>query len=120
MESIHVSLVVSLRDERGWTAWWWDRSAEAEKGGSVGSTPQQYHCTEAAIITGIRKGKVPGCRESPAPVGEVELAELLYVPVATVVVLRLEVEFAPVVLFWESTCYRKRKERRAFKRQTSL
>lgn len=64
-------------------------------------------------MTGIRRENVPGCSETPAPAGEVELAELLYVPVAMVVVLGLEVEFPPAVgsvLFSETTCW-KGKER---------
>lgn len=57
---------------------------------------------------------MPGCSETPAPLAEVELAELLYVPVAMVVVLRLEVEFPPAVgsvLFWETTCWRTKRGR---------
>lgn len=50
------------------------------------------------MMTGIRKEKVPdACSETPAPVGEVELVELLRVPVAMVVALGLEVEFPPAV-----------------------
>lgn len=46
------------------------------------------------MMTGTRKDKVPGCSETPAPVEVVELAELLKVPVAMVVVLALEVAFS--------------------------
>lgn len=58
-------------------------------------------------MTGSRRETVPACSETPAPVGEVELAELLKVSVAMVVVLGLEVEFplaVGFVLFWETTC----------------
>lgn len=59
------------------------------------------------MTTGIRKETVPACSETPAPAGLVVLAELLWVSVAMVVVLGLEVEFLHAVgfvMFWETTC----------------
>lgn len=38
---------------------------------------QQSSRRVAAMVIGRRRVKVPGCMESPAPVGDVVLAELL-------------------------------------------
>ena len=65
-------------------------------------------------MKGATTGKGPACSETPAPVAlVVALTELLKVPVAMVVVLGLELElFAiPVELFWETTCWRRKKRR---------
>lgn len=57
-------------------------------------------------MTGIRTDTVPACSEMPAPVEEVELAELLKVSVGTVVVLEVEFPIGVSVLLavWETTC----------------
>lgn len=49
-----------------------------EREEAAGSELQQERCRrEAATMTGTRREKVPALSETPAPVGEVELAELL-------------------------------------------
>lgn len=66
------------------------------------------------MMKGIRKEKVPGLSKTPAPVAEVELVELLWVSVATVVVvLELEVEFPEGVgtVLLEITCCFTKKSR---------
>lgn len=56
------------------------------------------------IRRGVRRAAELAWSETPAPVGEVVLAELLYVFVAVVVVLVLMVVFPGPVVVWQNTC----------------
>lgn len=66
-------------------------------------------------MTGVRTEMAPACSETPAPVGLVELPELVLSPVATVVLL-LVAAFVPAVLveFRETTCWREMKRFNTF------
>lgn len=61
------------------------------------------------MTMGSRREKWLDCSDMPTPVGEVELAELLYVPVTMVVELSLEPKPVALpnvvaVVFRETTC----------------
>jgi hypothetical protein len=61
------------------------------------------------MTMGSRREKGLDCSDMPTPVGEVELAELLYGSVAMVVELTLEPALVALthvdpVVFWETTC----------------
>lgn len=89
--------------------WSWFSAVEGSGGNrrvDQGLWVQQKQCrSQVAMTMGSRREKWLDCSDMPTPVGEVELAELLYVSV-TMVELTLEPTPGglPDVVFWETTC----------------